>query len=292
MQDSLTIAAQRKSGRERLKDHSVRPDRDFDVLLCDLLGLDRAQLYIEDQRLLTPDEAHALEALLVRLEQGEPLAYVRGQEAFWSLELNVTPGVLIPRPDTELLVEVALSALSGRPSARILDLGTGSGAVALALGSERPLDAVMGTDISEDALTLARGNRDRLELSNVSFVRSDWYRNLGDDTFDMIVSNPPYIDYEDPHVASSVRDYEPHDALFSGKLGYEAIETIISGAPARLSPGGQLFFEHGWKQHEHASRLLREQGFEEVVSYRDLAGHYRVTGGRKTSPVSTQGPTQ
>jgi release factor glutamine methyltransferase len=286
MTDHSSIAAQRKSGRARLADHSLTPDRDIDALLCDLTGLNRAQLYAHHRRVLTNTQIDGLDTQLRRLEQGEPLAYVRGKEDFWSLSLHVTPHVLIPRPDTELLVEVALASLADIPRARVLDLGTGSGAVALALASDRPLDAVVASDSSAAALSVARANQQRLGLANVSFVLSDWYQKIDGEPFDLIVSNPPYIDVTDPHVETSVRDYEPHEALFCGRQGLEAIATIISGSKAHLKAGGTLWFEHGWQQHEQAGALLREQGFDSVASHRDLAGHYRVTGGR-VHPSST-----
>lgn len=253
---------------------------DAQVLLAHAVGRDRAWLVAHRDDSLTRAQAEAFFALAKRRRAGEPVAYLTGTREFWGLPLAVTPAVLIPRPETETLVELALEWLPRDGAPRVLDLGTGSGAIALAIAKERPNARVVAADASADALAVALDNRARLGLRNVEFVESDWYAELGDANFDLIVSNPPYIAARDPHLAEGDLRFEPAAALAAGVDGLSALRTIVAGAPARLAPGGALVVEHGYDQSERVQGLLREAGFTGIVARRDLAVIPRVAGGR------------
>jgi release factor glutamine methyltransferase len=217
----------------------------------------------------------------MRRLKGEPIAYIRGQQEFWSLLLEVSPAVLIPRPETELLVERALTHIDESRPATVLDLGTGSGAIALAIAGERKSARIVATDISKDALAIAGRNAGRLQANNVACVHGSWYAPLGGQRFDVIVSNPPYIAAEDPDLAADVRRHEPAMALICGATGLEALEIIVKNAPPHLAGTGWLLLEHGWKQGPAVRNLLVRAGFINVRSHPDLAGHERVTEGQR-----------
>jgi release factor glutamine methyltransferase len=204
-----------------------------------------------------------------------------GAKEFWSLTLAVTPAVLIPRPETELAVELALALLPQAAPARVLDLGTGSGAIALALAHERPQARVVGTDIAGDAVELARHNAARLGLGNVEFRTGSWFEPVAGERFDLVVGNPPYIATDDPRVEREVRLFEPPAALYSGADGLDALRAIVAGAAAHLVPGGGLILEHGDDQGVAVQTLLERQGFQQVATHRDLAGRDRCTAGRR-----------
>lgn len=253
---------------------------DARVLLQHVLGCDRAWLVAHGADALTRDQAETFFALAKRRRDGEPIAYLTGRREFWGLDLAVTPAVLIPRPETETLVEVALARLPADRPLRVLDLGTGSGAIALAIAKERPLAAVTATDASAEALEVARGNAARLGLANVAFVRSDWYAAVPSGRFDAIVSNPPYIAPGDPHLADGDLRFEPRSALTPGATGLSALAAIVAGARERLVPSGALAVEHGFDQVEAVRGLFEDAGFVAVEAFRDLAGLWRVVAGR------------
>lgn len=213
--------------------------------------------------------------------QGEPVAYIRGQQEFFSLLFEVSPAVLIPRPETELLVERALAHVDAAHAVEVADLGTGSGAIAISIAHERRNAKVTATDVSADALVIATRNTARLQIPNVAFVQGSWFSPLADRTFDVIVSNPPYVAETDPDLASNVRRYEPHTALFAARNGLDALARIAIDAPAHLNARGWLLLEHGWKQAAEVRELLVRAGFDNVRSHTDLAGHERVTEGMK-----------
>lgn len=261
-----------------LAGHSPSLQLDAELLLQRATGLDRTQLRVESARVLSSDQMALFDSLLRRRLRGEPMAYILGQRGFWSFDLQVSPAVLIPRPETELLVERALVHLSAA-NARVLDLGTGSGAIALAIATEHPQAQVTATDISSEALAVARQNSARLQRP-VQFVESDWYRDLPELRFDLIVSNPPYIAVGDPHLDPAVLATEPTRALLAGPTGLEALQSIVAGAPEFLTPHGWLLLEHGWQQGAAVRDLLVAAGFDGVASHADLAGNERVTEGQ------------
>ena len=242
-------------------------------------GSDRAWLLAHDTDALAPAEhAHFL-ALCQRRMAGEPVAYLTGHKEFYGLALQVDARVLDPRPDTETLVDWALEVIAPLPSPRVVDLGTGSGAIALALQSHRPTAQVLAVDASSDALSVAQANAQRLGLP-VRFALSNWLADVDgvEGTFDAIVSNPPYIPSADPHLAALT--HEPLQALASGADGLDDIRTIVAQAPARLAPGGWLLLEHGYDQAEAVRALLSQRGFSQVQSHNDLAGIARCSGGQ------------
>jgi release factor glutamine methyltransferase len=263
--------------RERLTPASPTAALDAAILVATVLGIDRTRLAADPGRALAVEELLALESLVRRRLDGEPVAYLTGRREFWSLELEVTPDVLVPRPETELLVERALAAIAGARNPAVLDLGTGSGAVAIAIAVARPDAVVTATDHSPAALAVARRNAARLAAANLRFLEGDWYEPLPDTRFEAIVSNPPYVAEGDPALAALAR--EPRIALAAGRDGLAALSRISAGAGRHLAPGGWLLLEHGAAQGAAVRGLLAGAGFGPVATFRDLAGHERVTQG-------------
>lgn len=258
----------------------VEGRHEAELLLLHVLGRERGWLFAHATDLLDPATAEAFAALLQRRIAGEPVAYLLGRRGFWTLDLAVSPATLIPRPETERLVELALERLPEGMPLRIADLGTGSGAIALALASERPLAQIVATDMSADALAVAAGNARQHGLANVAFRQGSWHAPLAEERFDLIASNPPYIASDDPHLAQGDLRFEPATALASGHDGLDDIRLIIAGAPAHLQPGGWLLMEHGWDQGEAIRALLEGAGFVEVETALDLEQRDRVSMGR------------
>ena len=257
------------------------------ILLMHVMQLTRTQLITQDQRTLDAQQAQQLSGLFQRRLQGEPIAYIVGQREFFGLMLEVTPDVLIPRPETELLVELALERLpDGQATPAVLDLGTGSGAIAIAIASMRPDAIVTALDVSAAALAVARRNAERhlaANLANFSLLQSDWYLALNDQPdqrFDLIVSNPPYIVEGDQHLSQGDLRFEPLNALTDHADGLSALRIIINGAVPYLKNGGWLLMEHGYDQAAAVQGLLQALPFESVQSWQDLAGIERVSGGR------------
>ncbi len=254
---------------------------DAQVLLAHVLDKDLAWLYAHPEYRPGEAQQRAFDALVTRRRDGEPVAHLTGRREFWSLPLAVDASTLVPRPDTELLVETAL-ALGLPQAARVLDLGCGGGALALALASERPCWSITATERSADALALARRNAAALGLNTVDFVLGDWFAPLPTDArFDLIVSNPPYIASDDPHLAQGDLRFEPRSALVSGADGLDDIRAIIAGAPDHLQSGGWLWLEHGHDQAAAVGRLLEDAAYDCISHRRDLAAHVRCTGGRR-----------
>ncbi len=243
-------------------------------------GLDRSGLITHGHSVLTDDQQRRLETLLVRRSQGEPIAYLTGTREFWSLEFNVSPAALIPRPETELLVEMALAHVPQDAEWTIADLGTGCGAIALALAQERPRCRVIATDISPAALDIARSNAAKFNLTHVEFRAGSWFEPLAGMKLDMVVSNPPYVRANDPHLEQGDVRFEPEQALAAGPEGLDAIRRIASSARAHLNPAAWLLFEHGWDQAAAIGRLLHQLGYRNIVCYPDLGGRDRITACR------------
>lgn len=261
------------------------PRADADVLLCHLLGCRRSYLMTWPERELDAAQQARLQDWLSRRLNGEPIAHLIGEREFWSLPLKVSPATLIPRPDTEVLVEQALARLPPRPVAPVqapcalLDLGTGTGAIALALKSERPDADVWAVDRMPEAAALARANSAALGLP-IEVRDGSWFEPLsGAPRFGMIVSNPPYIDGADPHLAEGDVRFEPRSALVADEQGLADIRLIVAGAPAHLLPGGWLLLEHGWQQGEAVRQLLLQHGYSQVETVRDYGDNERVTLG-------------
>ncbi|HQQ61995.1 MAG TPA: peptide chain release factor N(5)-glutamine methyltransferase [Pseudomonadales bacterium] len=260
--------------------------RDAEILLCAVLECERTYLYAHGEKKLGETEADLFRHYLERRHAGEPVAYIIGRREFWSLLLAVNESTLIPRHDTEILVETAL-ALCKRESARVLDLGTGSGAIALALAVENPQWQIDAVDVQEDAVALAQWNARQLGIANVNIYRSDWFSAVPAVTsvqamcFDMIVSNPPYIDAGDPHLALGDLRYEPHTALVAADRGYADLFTIAREAKKYLCSDGWLLLEHGFQQAGDLRIYLHDAGYHEVQTFADLGGNDRVTIGRK-----------
>jgi release factor glutamine methyltransferase len=247
------------------------------ILLTHALGLSRVQLITQSERKMTADEAQRLSGLFERRSNGEPIAYITGEREFFGLGLLVTPAVLIPRPETELLVELAVERLPDHGS--ILDMGTGSGAIAVAIAHARPDAGVTAIDVSDAALAIARQNATR-HGANVAFLQSDWYDALANLQFNIIVANPPYIVKDDVHLSQGDLRFEPIGALTDHADGLSALRTIVGGAKAHLAPGGWVLTEHGYDQASAVRELLHAQGFTDVQSWKDLASIERVSGAR------------
>ncbi len=253
-----------------------------EMLVAHALGRPRTYLHAWPDAALGDDQRRACMALVERRARGEPVAYLVGRRAFWSLELAVTPDTLIPRPDTETLVEQALRLIHPGARLRVADLGTGSGAIAAALAHERPDCRIVATDVSPAALAVARENFRRLGLANVAVFQGAWCRALpAGERFDLVVSNPPYIPAGDVHLTRGDLPWEPRDALSPGPEGLESLRRIAAETPEHLAPGGHLLLEHGFDQGGRVRDLLGSAGFREIQTHRDIEGRERVTGGRR-----------
>lgn len=259
----------------RLPDGS--PRLEAELLLSEASGWTRARLFAWPEQPIEPSVQTRFAALLARRLSGEPIAYILGRQAFWSLELRVTPATLIPRPETERLVETALEQLAADVPLRIADLGTGSGAIAAALASERPAWHLLATERSADAIAIARENLTRLHLHRVSLIRADWLRPVAPGSLDAVLSNPPYIAEGDAHLSRGDLRFEPREALTPGGDGLDAYRTIAADAHRCLRPGGWLILEHGYDQGRAVRRILKDAGLQAPDTRSDLAGHDRLT---------------
>ncbi|WP_105739041.1 peptide chain release factor N(5)-glutamine methyltransferase [Cronobacter dublinensis] len=267
-----------KQAIHRLSD-SESPRRDAEILLGFVTGRTRTFILAFGETSLADDELTRLDALLARRVQGEPVAYLTGQREFWSLPLEVSAATLIPRPDTECLVEQALARLPAAPC-RILDLGTGTGAIALALACERPDCQVTALEVIPEAVALARRNAQRLGIDNVTVLQSHWFSALTDARFSLIVSNPPYIDGDDPHLTQGDVRFEPKSALVAPDAGLADLDAIITGARRFLENDGWLLVEHGWRQGGAVRELFTRAGYHGVETCRDYGGNERLTLGQ------------
>jgi len=272
-----TVAKMLDFACRTLAQHSDSPRLDAELLLGKVLGVARSQLIVRGSDCIAADELHLYENLIDQRVKGAPIAYLTGTREFWSLALKITPAVLVPRPETEILVELALGLLAPHQNQSILDLGTGSGAIALAIASERPYVQVTGVDISPAALGVARDNSRALALRNVTWRLGSWFDAVPGEHFEMIVANPPYVAAGD--LALDALAAEPGLALCSGPTGLEALAMIIEGAGRHLKPGARLLLEHGSGQERDVALLLERHGFHEVRSHADYSGRPRVTLG-------------
>lgn len=261
----------------RLRDTSPTARVDAEALALHVFGLSRAALMASANTAPAPVQIEQFLSLVERRHGGEPIAYLIGRREFWSLDLAVSPATLIPRPETELLVEQALMHIPVEATSTVLDLGTGSGAIALAIASERPCARIVATDCSLDALGIAQTNAAHLGLRNIEFRHGDWFAPLAGLMADVIVSNPPYVAASDPHLACGDVRFEPRAALAGGADGLDAIRHIATTAPGYLRDGGRLLFEHGADQSESVRALLERRKYHHIQAYLDLAGHARVT---------------
>lgn len=268
----ITIATALGAARKRI------PPAEASLLLAELSGQSRAWLIAHDDAVLPPDVMARFDDWVARRERGEPVAYILGWREFYGHRFGVAPGVLIPRPETELLVDEGLAAIAGRVTPRILDLGTGSGCIAISLALARPDAQVWAVDASAAALQIASANAEALG-AKVGFVHSDWTASLKERDFDLIVSNPPYIAPDDAHLGQGDLRFEPRTALAAADAGLADLRHIVAAAGALLKPGGCLLCEHGYDQAGFMREMLVEKGFS-PLQYRDLAGIVRVSGGR------------
>jgi len=276
------VATLLQCGRRRLGD-GPSPGLDAELLLAHVLGRSRSWLYTWPEHRVEGPEQARYEALVTARKRGEPVAHLVGEREFWSLPLRVTRDTLIPRPETETLVEAAIAVMNPPPAA-LADLGTGTGAVALALASEWPATQVVATERSPAAAAIARENAERLGLAGrVTVLEGDWLAPLPGWRLPLIVANPPYIGTGEPAAGEGEVAFEPRSALLAGGDGLSALRTIIAAAPEHLLPDGWLLLEHGWSQGPAVCSLLADAGFQGIRTWQDLAGHQRISGGQRTT---------
>jgi release factor glutamine methyltransferase len=280
MPTSLSIQDALNSAGALLAAHNDAPALEAAVLLAHVLCMTRTQLRTRPEQALRADQQQAFFDLIARRKTGEPVAYLIGHREFWSLDLIVNRHTLIPRPETELLVELALARIPVNDEFHVLDLGTGSGAIALAIASERPRCRITASDFSPQALAVARANAERLNISNVSFREGSWFSPLDTERFDIIVANPPYVAEYDPHLEEGDLPAEPRSALVAGPTGLEMIGAIIDGANRHMREEAWLLMEHGYNQADMVTMLLHEAAYHQVQTWRDTAGIERVSGGQ------------
>jgi len=273
-----SVAALLAQAETQLVANTDDPRREAELLLTHALAWPRGRLWAFPEAIVASEIGQRFLDLVERRRIGEPAAYLTGRAGFWTLELEVSPDTLIPRPETELLVETALKLADSAPR-HVVDLGTGSGAIALALASERLLWHVFATDLHAGALSVARRNARRLNLSNVSFMQGSWCRPLASASFDLIVANPPYIAAGDPHLPAL--RYEPSTALIADSAGLANLKMLAATAHDCLTPGGWLLMEHGYNQGAASQELLQLAGYQAIATLTDLAGHPRVTLGQR-----------
>jgi release factor glutamine methyltransferase len=266
-----------KEAEHQLTKITATPALDAELLLASVLQCSRTILHTWPEREMSDDDYQTFLAICAKRLAGIPVAYLLEQQSFWKFDLRVTPDVLIPRPETELLVELVLETFADIEPLSLIDLGTGSGAIALALAYEFPTWKISATDNSPAALAIAQENAQRLEISSVQWIASDWYANLNEQKFNAIVSNPPYIAPGDHHLPAL--QYEPQSALVAEQEGLAALQEIITHAPEHLLENGYLFLEHGYQQAEAVQELMGKAGFKDIQTYVDLAGQPRVTSG-------------
>ena len=260
---------------------SDSPRLDAEILLCLVLAQERSHLRAWPEKQLTVEQRRHFETLLQQRRSGIPIAYLTGHREFWSREFEVSPDVLIPRPDTELLIELALELMRADTPYKLVDLGTGSGIIGITLAAERPLAEITATDVSPEALAIARRNADKHHIRNIVFAESNWFDGLPTDAqFNLVTSNPPYIAPADPHLTQGDVRFEPQSALIAGRQGLSDIEIIVATARRHLLSPGHLLIEHGYDQQHQVQSIFKKLGYKQVKTHRDLSGQPRVTYGQ------------
>lgn len=276
MQTIKTVLVEAAKAIQAVSDSALL---DAEVLLCTVLGKDRSYLRAWPDQVLNPEHIAAYKAMLDTRQQGNPIAYITGKREFWSRDFQVSPDVLIPRPDTELLIELSLALIPENKPHRIIDLGTGSGIIAITLAAERPHAQVSATDISPAALQLAKVNAAKHKVEYIQFHQSNWFDNIPAGKFNLIVSNPPYLAEDDEHLQQGDLRFEPKTALISARQGLSDIQTIAKTARDHLESGGFLLVEHGYDQQQDVQGLFRDLDYHNVQTHTDLSGQPRVTSG-------------
>lgn len=259
---------------------SDSPELDAEILLCLILEKNRSYLRSWPKKQLHAQQRLQFKTFLKQRQQGTPIAYITGQREFWSREFKVNPDVLIPRPDTELLIELSLPLIPKDKSCKLIDLGTGSGVIAVTLAAERPYAQIIATDISTPALKIAKQNADRHHCRNIRFAQSAWFSEIGDTDFDFVISNPPYIAADDPHLHQGDLRFEPQTALVSDDNGLKDISLIAESACKHLKEGGFLLIEHGYKQQPQVQAIFESFDYANIQIHTDLGGNPRVTIGQ------------
>jgi release factor glutamine methyltransferase len=265
----------------QLADYSPSALLDAQVLLSHVLQCNSAHLAAWPEKALAKTQLKEFLQLIERRQQGLPVAHLTGSREFWSLDFSVDNSTLIPRPETETLVEYLLQNFADRKELALLDMGTGTGAIAISIASEKPGWNIVASDISEDALELARQNCEAHETDNVTLIHSDWFQNIRQNNFDIIISNPPYISSDDPHLSQGDVRFEPQSALTSGDMGMDDIEHLCSHAKDHLLKDGWLILEHGYNQKQIVAECFAKNGYTDITQQQDLSGHTRMTAGKK-----------
>lgn len=266
------------------------PLLDAEILLCNVLDKERAYLRTWPERTLTQDQLQAFQVLVTARQLGKPIAYLTGDREFWSLDFQVSPDVLIPRPETELLVELSLKLIPVAKPCHIIDLGTGSGIIAVSLATERPQAKITATDISSSALEIAKLNATKHKVKSIQFYQSHWFNNVPPGKFNLILSNPPYLAEDDPHLTEGDLRFEPKTALVADQDGLADIKAIAETAITKLESGGYLMVEHGYAQGLTIRNLFIGLGYANVQTYQDLADLPRVTAGQYFAPKTNVDP--
>lgn len=291
LDDMNSIQEALRTAIDHLTATSPSAQLDAEILLGYCLKKTRTFLYTYPEKILAPDQQEMYQQLISKRAEGQPIAYLTHSREFWSLPLSISKDTLIPRPETELLVELSLSLIKSNEPVNILELGTGSGAIAIALALERPDWQIIACDINEASLAVACQNVQHYGLSNVQMVHSDWFSSLGPTKFNAIISNPPYIASSDPHLEQGDVRFEPKLALISGPDGLDAISHLIENSYKHLLPGGVLLLEHGFQQKAAVALLLAQQGYENIQCWKDTQGNDRVSGGWQSEFQMKQGKT-
>lgn len=277
----MNIQQALQQARQRLSESSSSAMLDAQVLLTHVLQCNSAHLAAWPEKELSEQQQSQYLQLIQQRQQGQPVAHLTGQREFWSMNLSVNNSTLIPRPETETLVEFIVEKFSNREKLKLLDMGTGTGAIAIAVAKEKPGWQIYASDISEQALKIARQNSSKQHTDNITFIHSHWFNNIKQDDFDIIVSNPPYIAAGDPHLQQGDVRFEPQSALTSGAEGMDDIEHLCLHAKEYLAKDGYLIVEHGYNQKQQVADCFADNGFKEITQKQDLSDHTRMTAGKR-----------